>query len=420
VLSHRVLLGVTLLLHRPAQTELLGMSAKSPLMSALETFDATEANLEKLERLWEEILQLAPDGRKFDEFPDYEQRSREFVLVLNALPRIDGWKPEIHLFDADEIARMRFDADEANEADIYISTENRITEPGKDIREYRFRFDRKRKELVRGALEEHLDFVDSDLGQIRAEINNRSISDKMSGAQWDTLKEHVDQIEVLLGSSIARPAQWKDLRRHLKFGQVQDALDIDVRDWPRIRSAISGAMFDKNEPIPVDADDLANILEQKPRGLVTTKLEWARLDDENFERLVFQLIGGAAGYENPAWLMKTKAPDRGRDLSVTRVVTDALSGTMRQRVIIQCKHWLAKSISIDDISTVKEQMTLWGEPPVDVLVIATSGRFSADAVAWIETHNAGDHRLKIEMWAESHVERLLASRPVLIAQYGLR
>ena len=51
---------------------------------------------------------------------------------------------------------------------------------------------------------------------------------------------------------------------------------------------------------------------------------------------------------------------------------------------------------------------------------ATSGRFTADAVALIEKQNQSDSALRIEMWAESHLERLLASRPALIAEFSLR
>ena len=65
-------------------------------------------------------------------------------------------------------------------------------------------------------------------------------------------------------------------------------------------------------------------------------------------------------------------------------------------------------------------MALWSNPRVDVLTIATSGRFTADAVAWIESHNASGASIKIEMWPESHLERVLAGRPAVIAEFGLR
>ena len=65
-------------------------------------------------------------------------------------------------------------------------------------------------------------------------------------------------------------------------------------------------------------------------------------------------------------------------------------------------------------------MKLWEPPRVDVHVIATSGRFTSDAVAVVEKHNQSDSALRVEMWAESHLERLLASRPGIIAEFGLR
>jgi hypothetical protein len=132
------------------------------------------------------------------------------------------------------------------------------------------------------------------------------------------------------------------------------------------------------------------------------------------------LISSETGYENPQWLMKTNAPDKGRDLSVYRVINDSLGGTIRHRVIIQCKHWLSKSIGPSDVATLKEQMKLWEPPRVDVHVIATSGRFTTDAVSIIEKHNQSDNALRIEMWPESHLEMLLASRPAIIGQYNLR
>ncbi|MEY4704798.1 MAG: hypothetical protein RL042_1000 [Nitrospirota bacterium] len=170
----------------------------------------------------------------------------------------------------------------------------------------------------------------------------------------------------------------------------------------------------------MEVGDLGVLVSKKPRGPVATKLLWESLDEEEFERLVFALISSEQGYENPEWLMKTNAPDRGRDLSVYRVYADPLGGTIRLRVIIQCKHWLSKSVGVSEIALLREQMKIWEPPRVDVHVIATSGRFTSDAVAIIEKQNLSDSALRIEMWPESHLERLLASRPAIIAEFSLR
>lgn len=243
----------------------------------------------------------------------------------------------------------------------------------------------------------------------------------MHGDSWDELRGYIDQIGVLMGSSIKRPPRWGDLQRHLSFGDYQDFQDIERLDWPNVKEALRAGLYGQNDPVPVAVDDLGTLVTQKPAGPITTALNWTALDDDGFERLMFNLIGSTPGYENPEWLMKTRAADIGRDLSVTRVVHDALSGTSRSRVVIQCKHWLSRSLNVDDIGPALTQMALWRDPPVDVLIIATSGRFTATVVQWIEKHNAtAGSTPKIEMWAESHLERLLAARPALIAEFKLR
>jgi hypothetical protein len=158
----------------------------------------------------------------------------------------------------------------------------------------------------------------------------------------------------------------------------------------------------------------------KPSGSVTTRLNWAAITAEEFERLLFNIVTNADGYANGQWLMHTNAPDHGRDISVERVSTDSLSGVRNQRVIIQAKHWLSKSIRPVDVSDTLVQVALWDPPRVHVLVIATSGRFTADAVTWIEKHNEAGTQPVIEMWPDSHLELLLAQRPHLAASFRLR
>ena len=46
----------------------------------------------------------------------------------------------------------------------------------------------------------------------------------------------------------------------------------------------------------------------KPRGDVVTQLAWSGLEEESFERLIFNLISTTAGYENPEWLTRTMRP----------------------------------------------------------------------------------------------------------------
>lgn len=187
-----------------------------------------------------------------------------------------------------------------------------------------------------------------------------------------------------------------------------------------MRNDLEQALFGERDPIKVDIADLDALVAEDPKGRVDVGLDWARLvDDEAFERLVFLLIDMTAGYENPEWLTKVNAPDRSRDLSAIRVIQDQISGTTRQRIIIQCKHWQAKSVSVSDAAAAVAAMALWEPPPVDVLAIAISGRFTSDAVAWIEKHNHAGKMPRIEMWPDSHLELALARHPALTASFGL-
>ena len=101
-------------------------------------------------------------------------------------------------------------------------------------------------------------------------------------------------------------------------------------------------------------------------------------------------------------------------------IIERSSMVRRYRTIIQCKHWLSRSVAPGDVALARAQMELWQPPRVDVLVIATTGRFTVDAGSLVEQHNQSDRALGIVMWPDSHLERLLASRPHLIGEFRLR
>jgi len=393
----------------------------SPINSALRQFEASEANLEKLERIWSEIVKLVPTGFQFGRDPAYEEHVRVYQDILAALPKIDGWKPESVPMDINAISQNRLDAKECGEFSAEVAIEDEIEAPGRELAEYRHCLNKKRRELIRSVTAELIATIDETVRLLAKTIPKRpNRARPVKSPAWQELKEQIQEVETLLGSALPRPSRWSDLRRHLHFSMMQDLMDVVQTDWPEVRSGLSTGLFDRDEPLPVDVEDLSVLAAAQPKGQVVTKLKWDSLNSESFERLVFSLISSAAGYENPAWLMQTNAPDRGRDLSVDRIVNDPLSGAMRNRVLIQCRHWTSKSVSVADIATLKEQVVTWEPPKVDVLIIATSGRFTSDAVAAIEKHNASAHSLKIEMWPESHLERLLAERPGLIAEFALR
>lgn len=389
------------------------------LDAALGQFEATEANLEKLDKLWEQISRLQPSGPRFGSPPEYDELCLAFRRILPGLPAIDGFRISDQLHDYDEVGQMHLDALEVGENVAQITVMNALDEQGRLLREYRLRMQAKRRELIRSPVIKLIDEVDELLRALSPTIAGQEVNVHMSATPWSRLKEAIAEIDTLLGSA-TRPTRWSDLQRHLDYGMVGDLSDILKMDWPAAKASLQSVLYGQHDPVPVDVADLGEMVAARPDGHATTKLEWSVLSDEDFERLMFLLIADAEGYENPEWLQQTHAPDRGRDLSVTRVETDPLAGVRRYRVIIQCKHWLSRSVGQGDVSHARSQMELWKPPRVDILVFATTGRFTADAIALVERHNQDDRALNISMWPDSHLERLLAARPHLIGQFRLR
>jgi hypothetical protein len=388
------------------------------LEQALSQFDAVDANLRRLERIWQDIAGSIPEDILFmsgsPEDRHYDDLRRAYVDIVGSLPAIDGWVIRSRPMALNEIAQSRFDAREVGEVEAMVSTEEGIQQPGKDIDEYRFRLNRARRSLVRDRSLAVIREVDELLPQIA----NRVPRDrqKVADPDFSGVSEKIAELERLVGGF---PAQNR-IQRHLAWGEGQDVHDIADWDWPPLRRDIEAQLYSSLKPLPVAVDDLGTVVARKPLGSVKARLAWEVLNDEQFERLLYNIVSDAAGYDKAQWLMHTNAPDKGRDLSVRHAIADSLSGTSYERVIIQAKHWLTKSIAVREVAETIEVIKLWEPPPVHAVILATSGRFSVDAVMWIDNHNRDARRPRIEMWASSHLESLLASRPYLVAEFGLR
>lgn len=392
------------------------------LEKALEEFDSVETNLRRLEKVWEEMQQITPSGFTFlgtsPEGLRYAELQRSYSRISNGLPAIDGYRITAVPEDVDDITEWRTNAQEVGEFEFAMHLEQRIEEPIREIDEYRSRFRRARRELVRGKLQELV----AEINRLLSSLAEAVPTDRqpVEHEDWFELVAAFQQIERLAGSQISRTGRWSEMRRHLCWAQGVDVHDIAEMDWPSVRADIEASLYSELDPVPVAATDLTSLVEAKPTGPVTTKLKWDAISPEEFERLLFNLISDAEEYVNPQWLMHTNASDRGRDLSVERINTDELSGTSRQRVIIQAKHWTKKSVRPIDVTETLTEVLLWEPPVIQSLIIATSGRFTADAVALIEKHNNDGKRPQIGMWPESHLEMLLARRPHLAAAFNLR
>jgi hypothetical protein len=392
----------------------------SQLNDALKDFEATEANLQKLERIWKQIETLLPDSPQAPSVGDeqkYRELNRAFQHVALQMPRIDGYELKIEIHDPELILRWAIDVLKLGEFPETVRFPSDLREQERLLKEYRFRLDARRRHLARQRLDELCRNVDLELAALAPGAKRRKPDQKMPQTRWENLNGLIKSIDTLIGTTVSRPAEWTTLLRHLHFGQRNDFYQIVGDDWPSVKSGLEGALFSDSDPIPVRATDLGDLVERKPTGPVATQLQWHKISDAGLERLIYNLIARTPGYENPEWLTHTNAPDRGRDVSAYRVENDVLAGSRRTRVIFACKH--TKRVGLAEVSKLKSQMALW-TPRVDELIIVTTGRFSTDAVQLKETNNQSDSALRIALWPESHLEQLLAGRPELIAEFNLR
>lgn len=393
----------------------------STLNTALGQFEATEANLQKLDNLWDQISSLIPDGPAFGSPPEYEELCWTFRRILPVLPAINGFVIEDKLPDYDGIAQSRLDAMELDELSAKLEIEDSLQEQGRQLHEYRYRLRLKRRELVRNRLLELMSIVEVNLGGLTKRFSDPDLeSCKVSGDQsWTELKDALSEVDMLLGT-VPRPSRWHDLQRHLRFGMVVDLYDIVRFDWPEVSKDLNRSMYGDNDPIPVETKELDDVVSERPSGHVSTKLNWSVLNDESFEHLIYLIVADTPSYENAKRLMKTNAPDHGRDISVERVEHNSLSGVRRYRTIIQCKCWHTRSVRDTDIADTITKIGYWEHPKVNELVIATTGTFTESAVQFVDKHNDSEKALHIDLWPESHLGRILSKRPGLIAQFGLR
>lgn len=77
-------------------------------------------------------------------------------------------------------------------------------------------------------------------------------------------------------------------------------------------------------------------------------------------------------------------------------------------------------MNLTDVTATLAAISLWEPSRVDVVIVATSGTFTADAVQYIDKHDAERRHPEIQMLARVDLERQLASRADLVNTYNLR
>lgn len=379
--------------------------------------DRASANLAKLDDVWNSAQPMIPTGPSRGTCSDYEDLRRRWASLLPGLPPVNGWTVTAELPDIDAAGQAFIDYGEILEPPFNLI--NELEEPGVQLDEYRFRLLQARRAAVRERLETLTAMINDLIPKIIEGVPRDSLK-PVDDPRTTEVEEAITEIERLLGDSTQRRGRWGNFHRHMHFGQGHDWHDIAELDWPSVRDDIEAASLSEADPIPVPDIDLGAAASAHPTGSASTGLDWASLDDDGFERLLFDLLNGFSNYQNVEWLMKTRAPDRGRDLSAERVIADGGGTTRTERTIIQAKHWTSKSVGPTDVHTALSTLSLWEPPVIRVLVIAASGRFTADAVAIVDKHNAEGKVPYIELWPDSRLETQISQRPDLLGRYGLR
>jgi hypothetical protein len=387
------------------------------LNDLLNVMDRAAANLVKLEQVWERASTFIPTSPAAGSPPEYDDLCRAWADLLKGLPPIDGWTVTDDLPDIDELGRMFIDYFEISE--VPFGAYEAGEKPGKDLAEYKYRLNRARRRAARERLQQLTTTIDMTLPRLLEGVDRGSL-DKLAGDNLDAITAAINEIERLIGDTAERRGRWSDLHRHLYFGQGHDWHDIQEFDWPTVRADIEAASLADSDPLPMPDIDLGQASAGQLTGAATLALPWDRLDDDGFERLLYDLLRDVPEHRNVQWLMHTRAPDRGRDLSLDRELRDSTGTVRSERVIVQAKHWRTRSVRPNDIAETATAVKLWQPPLVRGLIVATSGRFTADAVAWAEQHNNEGHNPLIELWPESRLETLLAQKPHLAAAHGLR
>jgi hypothetical protein len=219
----------------------------------LSAMDRTAANLGKLDDIWGRAASFIPSGPAAGSPPEYDDLCRAWRDLLSGLPPIDGWTITGELPDIDALGRAFMDYHEIGEPPFALCEAGE--QPGKDLAEYRFRFNRARRRAARERLQQLTAAIDIALSSLLDGIP-RDSQERLEGPGVDETNAAVGEIERLMGDTAQQRGRWGDLHRHLHFGQGHDWHDIRELDWPTVRSDVEAGALSDTDPLPVPDIDL--------------------------------------------------------------------------------------------------------------------------------------------------------------------
>lgn len=367
--------------------------------------NSAEEEVLKIQELIDQTAKQQSESQSID----IDEVKDRFIERLALLPIIENYTPDHSSFRA-----TSHDSTTSPQLIQELDTFQNVLE------EYSSMIHKKRAEIAPPLLLDVFEEIEDLLARLKDTHLRKGLAgrQKIEDSSLPKLKEKVQDIEICLGENISLPERWADLKRHLAFGEIHDLEDIVGRDWPSVRRGILKKFFRREDIFLLEDESISEFRKLANHIASRNQFSWKDLSPKEFERLIFQMVSSPdITYENAEFLMQTNAPDGGRDISVYRVYQDSLFGPVRHRAIIQCKHWLDKSLSVKDVSYLKDQLTLWEPPRVDILIIATTGYFSESAVRFMENHNQSSSSLRIEYWSIEKIKTIIDSRPYLLEKF---
>ncbi|WUI02888.1 restriction endonuclease [Spirillospora sp. NBC_00431] len=392
------------------------------LSAALTAYDRVALNLDKLDRVWQRMQDLLPEGPFIgsgdEDEVTYDQLGEAWAKIAASLPAIDGWRLEAGVIDYAAIGQTRLEYLELGEQMGALAFENQVTAPATETIRYRQRLARARQMLVRQRGSELVKVIDDTLAPVPIGVDEELPTEE-AAPRLGAINEAVSEIERLVGEALSGGPRQSDLHRHLHFATPQDLRDIAAMDWPAFRPHVEQALYGDEDPVPVDVDDLTQ-LATAPASPVPFQVHWERTDADGFERLLARILEQSGSYVRITRPIHVNAADAGRDIEAFRRISHGLTGERFERVIVQAKHWPKRGINASDISDlVYSKLPLWEGEPIRGLIFGTTGYFTQEAVRWVDDHNREAKRPDIELWSVSELESFLRKWPAVLAEFGL-
>jgi hypothetical protein len=258
------------------------------LSAALAAYDRVALNLDKLDRVWQRMQDLLPEGPFIptgsDDEVTYTELGESWTKIAASLPSIDGWRLQAEIIGYAAIGHARLEYLEIKEPLSLHAFETQIAAPGTEGLRYRQRLARARQRLVRQRAAELVRLIDELLSSVPTSLD-QELPLAEATTVINAVRPAVNEIERLLGESLTGGPRQGDLHRHLHFGEPHDLRDIALFDWPAFRPHVEFALYGEEDPVPVDVDDLAT-LATATVSPVPSQVHWDRVDADGFERLL--------------------------------------------------------------------------------------------------------------------------------------